>query len=100
MIFPGDLPDIPPKVIDALIVRFNECGRGIVVAVHRGKRGHPLLISRKYFKAVAELDSDKGLKELMSRFKPDVEEVEANDIMVLRDIDTREEYIKAINKSK
>lgn len=100
MIFPGDQPGISPEVIDSLIARFNECGRGIIVAVSQGKRGHPLLVRRKYFKAVKELRSDKGLKELMVIYKKDVEEVETNDVMILRDIDTREEYIQAISKSK
>lgn len=99
MIFPGDQPDISPEIINSLIRSLSITDRGIMIAVHEGIRGHPILIRKKFFAEVEKLDSGIGLRELLSKFHNEVYEVETVNKMVLRDIDTHEEYLNAINKS-
>ena len=43
----GDQPAIRAELIDAMLDRFSAAGRGIVVPVYEGKRGHPLLLRRR-----------------------------------------------------
>jgi len=100
MIIPGDQPGITPDVINSLIRTLNETGRGIIVAVHKGKRGHPVLISRKFFDQIRDLDPDIGLRDLLSKSGNEVYEVETGDNKILMDIDTNKDYLEAINKSK
>lgn len=99
MIFPGDQPDISPEIINSLIRSLSITDRGIMIAVHKGKRGHPILIRKKFFDEVEKLGSGIGLRELLSKFHNEVYEVETVNKMILRDIDTHEEYLNAINKS-
>lgn len=99
MIFPGDQPDISPEIINSLIRSLSITDRGIMITVHEGIRGHPILIRKKFFAEVEKLDSGIGLRELLSKFHNEVYEVETVNKMVLRDIDTHEEYLNAINKS-
>jgi molybdenum cofactor cytidylyltransferase len=98
MIFQGDQPEIEPDVITRMIIARENAGGGIVIPVHNGKRGHPLFIARKYFNKVASLDPNIGLRGLMSGFSNDIIEVEVDNAMILRDIDTKEDYLESINK--
>ncbi|MCU0460587.1 MAG: nucleotidyltransferase family protein [Bacteroidales bacterium] len=92
LVFPGDQPMIMPEVIDMVITAFRYSGKGIVVPVFNGKRGHPLLISHKYQEDITLLDPEKGLKSLARKYYGDVLEVEAGTADILKDIDTEEDY--------
>jgi molybdenum cofactor cytidylyltransferase len=66
---------------------------------YKKRRGHPLLIARKYFGEIEKLDPQKGLRSLLEIFSNEVEEVEVDDGGILRDFDTFEEYNNEINKT-
>ena len=100
MIFQGDQPLITPKTINKVIEAYRLTGKGIVIPVYKKKRGHPLLINRKYSKEIKKLDAHEGLRSLAYRFPEDVMEVETDDPGILKDIDTYEEYWKEINQKK
>lgn len=100
MIFQGDQPLITPKTINKVIEAYRLTGKGIVIPVYKKKRGHPLLINRKYSKEIKKLDAHEGLRSLAYRFPEDVMEVETDDPGILRDFDTYEEYWKEINQKK
>ena len=40
----GDQPAITAELVDAMIECFSSGSRGIVVPIHAGRRGHPLLL--------------------------------------------------------
>jgi molybdenum cofactor cytidylyltransferase len=96
LIFQGDQPGIPPDVTEKLIKARQETGKGIVISVHDGKRGHPILIDKKYFSEINTLNETKGLRELSYLYPGDVFEAETGNRIILRDIDTPEDYLEAI----
>jgi molybdenum cofactor cytidylyltransferase len=96
LIFQGDQPGIPGGVTEGVIRARQETGKGIIISVHDGKRGHPILIDKKYFSEINALDDRKGLRELSYRYPGDVFETESGSSKILRDIDTFEDYIEAI----
>lgn len=98
LIYPGDHPFISGALIDRMISVYSESGKGIVIPVCRGRRGHPILINKKYFSETENLDKDKGLRSLSERFTNDVFEYITDDEAVLFDIDTIEDYHGALNK--
>ncbi len=98
MVFQGDQPFITSGVSDAVISEFKKAGKGIIMPVYNGKRGHPLLISRKYFDEVGKLDHQRGLRSLSDIFSEDVEEVSVKEAGILRDFDTFDQYKKVINQ--
>jgi molybdenum cofactor cytidylyltransferase len=98
LIFQGDQPEIEPAVVSKMIKAWKDEGKGIIIPVNAGKRGHPLLIERKYFSEVSRLDPATGLRGLMMEYPMDISEVEVDNIMILKDIDTREDYLESVNK--
>jgi molybdenum cofactor cytidylyltransferase len=85
----GDMPLISGRHIDRLIAAFNPIeGRAIIVPTRRGKRGNPVLWSKRFFPEMAELAGDVGAKHLIGKHAELVAEVEMDDDAVLVDIDT------------
>jgi molybdenum cofactor cytidylyltransferase len=100
LIFQGDQPMIGPEAINSVIKGFRSSHKGIVIPVHNERRGHPLLVDKKYRDEIEKLDSNDGLRSLSSLFSEDVLEIAIDDPGILRDIDTQDEYIKEINLIK
>jgi molybdenum cofactor cytidylyltransferase len=87
----GDMPLISGRHIDRLIAAFNPLeGRAIIVPTRRGKRGNPVLWSKRFFPAMAALAGDVGAKHLIGEHAELVAEVEMDDDAILVDIDTAE----------
>jgi molybdenum cofactor cytidylyltransferase len=98
MIFQGDQPFITRKVINKVIETYKNSDKGIVIPVHENKRGHPLLVNRKYMDKIDQLDNGVGLRSLAYTFYDDVLEVETYDPGILSDFDTYTDYLKVINQ--
>jgi molybdenum cofactor cytidylyltransferase len=99
LVYPGDQPRIPGDLAGTLCRACRQSGKGIVVPVFSGKRGHPLLITGKYRQAVGLLSHDEGLRSLLRMFPGDVLEVEVEVPGILLDIDTPDDY-KCLTQSK
>src|SRR6516164_6882142 len=97
----GDMPLISGRHLDRLIAAFNPLeGRAIVVPTRRGKRGNPVLWSKKFFPEMAALAGDVGAKHLIGEHAEAVAEVEMDDDAILVDIDTPEALAALRQKSK
>lgn len=100
LIFPGDQPQIGSEIIDRVVAFYRSSGNGIIIPSYRKKRGHPLLIDRKYFGRALNLGENDTLGSLAGIYKDDVKEVEVNSPGILKDFDTKEEYLNEINQTK
>jgi len=98
LVIPGDHPLIEACVINKIISAYRLAGKGIVIPVYRKKRGHPLLIDSKYRDTMDKLDKRTGLRSLSQKYPNDVLEVETNSPGILKDIDTKEDYLNEINQ--
>jgi molybdenum cofactor cytidylyltransferase len=98
LVFQGDQPLIPPATIDSVIDNYFLTGRGIVVPVFKDRRGHPLLVDRKYLGEIERLQPEEGLHSLLDKFADDVLEVETGEPGILRDFDTYDDYREEINQ--
>jgi molybdenum cofactor cytidylyltransferase len=96
MVFPGDQPMIPPEVIKKVIEIYQSIKKGIVIPTFKKKRGHPILIDRKYFEEIIKLE--QGLRTLSALHPEDVLEVECDSSGILKDIDTKEEYKELLHR--
>jgi xanthine/CO dehydrogenase XdhC/CoxF family maturation factor/CTP:molybdopterin cytidylyltransferase MocA len=96
MILLGDQPMISSPVIDQLADTYRHSDKGILIAVHKGKRGHPILFKIKYKKEIEELNVENSLHDFTMKFASDILEVETETSDILRDIDTYEDYNKEI----
>lgn len=94
MIGLGDMPLVTTNTIDMLIAEYNKSKKGIVVPVHDGQRGHPVILDMKYLEAMLTLRGDVGAKSVLETHAKDVREVTIDSDEVLIDVDTREAWEK------
>jgi xanthine dehydrogenase accessory factor len=99
MILLGDQPMVSSSVIDKVLDAFKRSGKDIIIATCGKKRGHPILIGRKYFQEVMEFPAEKTLKDLLIKYPGDIEEVETGSPEILRDIDTHQEYLAELKNN-
>ena len=89
MVCLGDMPLIDAGLIDRLIDGFApDRGNLIVVPVSDGRRGNPVLWSRRFFKELMTLDGDIGARHLIARHTEAVAEVPVDGEGAFLDIDT------------
>lgn len=62
----GDMPALRPGLIDTLIDVWNP-DLDAVQPVAKGRRGNPVLLSRRVFAAVHELEGDQGARRILQR---------------------------------
>jgi len=96
LIFLVDQPFIGVDTLKKILAAFTKNGAGIVLPSYKGKHGHPVIISRKYFDEVFGLDENIGLRQLMQQHQDDIYEVDAPTDDILHDIDTWEDYKKEL----
>jgi molybdenum cofactor cytidylyltransferase len=85
----GDMPLIDSGLIDRLIENFApDRGNLIVVPVADGRRGNPVLWSRRFFRELMTLDGDIGARHLIARHAEAVAEVPVEGNGAFLDIDT------------
>jgi molybdenum cofactor cytidylyltransferase len=87
----GDMPMVTSTDIKQLINEFNpEVGREICVPIYQGKRGNPILWSRRFINEMLQLEGDVGAKHLLFKYDDIVHEVPIQDSGILLDFDTKE----------
>ncbi|MBR0798142.1 molybdopterin-binding/glycosyltransferase family 2 protein [Bradyrhizobium jicamae] len=85
----GDMPLIDAQLIDRLIDTFApDRGHLIAVPVSEGRRGNPVLWSRRFFKELMTLDGDIGARHLIAKHAEAVAEVPVEGDSAFLDIDT------------
>jgi molybdenum cofactor cytidylyltransferase len=85
----GDMPLIDSHLIDRLIEAFApDRGNLIVVPVSDGRRGNPVLWSRRFFDELMALDGDIGARHLIAKHVEAVAEVTVEGHGAFLDIDT------------
>ena len=84
----GDMPHVDAALIDRLIGAFDpERGALVVVPTIAGKRGNPVVWSRRFFPDLASLDGNVGARHLIAGYQEAVVEV-PTDKGALVDVDT------------
>ena len=85
----GDMPLISAHLIDRLIETFApDRGNLIAVPVSDGRRGNPVLWSRRFFNELMTLDGDIGARHLIEKHGEAVAEVAVEGHGAFLDIDT------------
>lgn len=87
----GDMPEVTAGLIDKL-ARAIDPARGLLVAVptRDGRRGNPVVWSRRFFDELSRLEGDVGARHLIAQHNEAVVEVPVDDEAAFRDIDTPE----------
>ena len=87
----GDMPQVRAPLIDKLIAAFDpERGGLVVIPTIGGKRGNPVVWSRRFFSELMALEGDVGARNMIARYAEAVVEVPLTDTAALIDVDTPE----------
>jgi molybdenum cofactor cytidylyltransferase len=87
----GDMPQVDAALIDRLIGAFDpDRGALVVVPTFEGKRGNPVLWSRRFFPDLMAIEGDVGARHLIGRYGEAVVEVAVTGKGAFTDIDTPE----------
>ncbi|MBP8625250.1 MAG: nucleotidyltransferase family protein [Syntrophorhabdaceae bacterium] len=87
----GDRPFLDKFLIDRMIKIFFEQPANIIVPIHKGKKGHPVLIRfNNYLEEIRKIRGDRGLREIIDKYHRDVVFIEGDD-GILAGIDTQED---------
>lgn len=90
----GDQPRIQPKVIYQVMMAYAE-GRGEIIAPSfEMRRGHPILIGRRYWPEILNLPRNGALREVLNAHSERITYVDVDTDSVLRDVDTRDDYVQ------
>ena len=85
----GDMPQVDSALIDRLIAAFDpERGALVVVPTIDGKRGNPVVWSRRFFSELAGLQGDVGARHLIAGYPEAVVEVPVTGQGAFADVDT------------
>jgi len=87
-----DHPYIDSKLVRLMIDSFTASDKVIVVPRHQGKRGHPVIFSKKLFQELLDAPLDQGAKTVVNARRSETLEIDTDDIGITLDIDTPELY--------
>jgi molybdenum cofactor cytidylyltransferase len=85
----GDMPQVTASLIDRMVDAFDSArGALVVVPTIDGKRGNPVVWSRRFFPDLMALEGDVGARHLIATYADAVAEVPVDDSAALTDVDT------------
>ena len=92
----GDQPSITAELVDDMVRSFRTAGRGILIPVHQGRRGHPIMFSSEYRTEILDQYDDVGLRGLMRAHPGDIFELNVQTPAILSDMDFPEDYRREV----
>ena len=88
----ADMPDVTASHVNTLIAAYvADPNADAWVPTWRGRRGNPVLLTRRLFADVTAVGGDKGARAVFDRPDFVVRRVEMSDDAILRDVDTPED---------
>ena len=95
----ADQPFVRPETLNQLIERHQESklqksGSQIIIPMYKGFRGNPVLLDRSVFPELNALSGDVGCRAIFGSHTENIYKLAVNDIGILLDIDSQEEYRK------
>lgn len=95
-----DHPLVTAGTIAALITSFRTAPLPILIASYQGRRGHPVLFSSQVYGEILAAPLDQGAKTVVRKDPARVREVQLDDLGILADIDTPEDYAQWTSAKK
>ena len=90
----GDQPMIRAENVRAVLDAYAKGDKGIVAPSHNMRRGHPILIDRRYWAELLDLPTGSAPRDAINRHPDDTAYINADEC-ILGDIDTPEAYAEA-----
>jgi len=95
LIWPVDHPLVKVETVDLLLEEQSRGDPAVVLPVHRGRRGHPVLFAAALAIELMEAPASEGARAVVRAHDDDRLEMPVDDPGVIADIDTPEAYAAA-----
>lgn len=95
-----DHPAVSAEVVRQLLKARQESEASVVIPVHGGRRGHPVLVGRALFPDLLDLNPGMGANSVIHRYRNSTREVPMEDPSVLIDVDLPEDYRRLVGDSR
>lgn len=92
LILLGDMPFVSSEIINNILDGFSKSLKNIAIPVFEARKGNPVIIGKKYFKALLNNSGDKGGREIIKNNETDVEWVKVSSQGIFVDIDEKLVY--------
>jgi molybdenum cofactor cytidylyltransferase len=74
-----DHPLISRELVGALVERFYESGKPIVLPVYKGRRGHPVIFASRLYEELLNAPLETGARAVVWAHREDVSEMETDE---------------------
>jgi molybdenum cofactor cytidylyltransferase len=91
-----DMPLLSAATVTAVLERYRVTAAPIVRPVSGGRHGHPVLFDRSLFASIRSADLGRGVKPVVRAHASPAGDVEIEDEGAFLDIDTPEDYVRAV----
>jgi molybdenum cofactor cytidylyltransferase len=92
----GDQPQIKREIVDQVVDTYYRQQGAIVAPVFNEKRGHPVLIDRRLWRELLAQPAGGAPRTVLNAHEDEIVYVSVNTDSVIQDIDTPEDYQRAL----
>ncbi|HVN55907.1 MAG TPA: nucleotidyltransferase family protein [Anaerolineaceae bacterium] len=94
----GDQPQIQPEVVRAVCATAGEHPGALVMPSYQMRRGHPWILPARLWLEVQAIRRPQTTRDFLQAHAPEIIYVNVDTPTILMDLDTPEEYQKAVGK--
>jgi molybdenum cofactor cytidylyltransferase len=95
----GDQPRIQPKTITQVLMAYAEGTGQIIAPSYQMRRGHPILIDRRFWQEIMALPDGGAPREVLNAHPDKIAYVEVDNDSILADVDTPDDYQRERDKA-
>src|SRR5271155_2389659 len=88
----ADQPFVRSATFDQIIDHYQQSNAQIVIPMHKGFRGNPVLLDRSVFPEVMALTGDIGCRAIFGNHLEGIAKVPVEDVGILLDLDSKEDF--------
>lgn len=100
LLAPVDHPAVKPATIAALLAAFDRHPQAIVIPVWKGRRGHPVIFSCRFYSDLYAAPDEIGARAVVRHYAQEVVEIATADQGVVLNIDDPETYMRWLHSSR
>jgi len=93
-----DHPLVKYETYNSLKDKFSQSSRNIFIPLYNLRRGHPIVVPSEAINEIIETKNNITLRDILKTHESMIETFPCEDSGILKDIDTKEEYERLLNK--
>jgi len=88
----GDNPQIEERTVEMIVNEYKNVQSRIIVPSYNMRRGHPWLVDKSLWHALAQWDINRTLRDFLNQYSEEIHYLNVDTPSVVMDLDTPEDY--------